>query len=109
MLYSFDADKKLRNLDILHNIASDPEGWCSRDSDLRSRQKSQVEGSSGSGSNTVVPVEWDTDSSTWVDASSSITFTETGSGFGGLGDLPLFLQHVSLMRELDDLKDKVPL
>jgi len=92
----------------LHNVASDPDSWCSRDGDLRTQQRRQAESSSGAGASEVVSVEWNEEAREWVEkpASASAASAVTG-GSGGLGDLPLFLQHVALMRELDDLKDKV--
>ena len=100
----FIPEKKLRHLDILHNIASDPGAWQSRDGDLRSQQRQQAESSTGTGASQVVQVSQDLESGAWVEASAPAT---PSARAGGLGDLPLFLQHVTLMQELDDLKDKV--
>ena len=89
-------------------MASDPESWCSRDGDLRSQQRQEAESSSGSGESQVASVEWDEASKAWVELPASSAVAPPGtSAPGGLGDLPLFLQHVALMREMDDLKDKV--
>ena len=106
------ADKKLRHLDILHNIASDPDAWVTRDGDLRTQQRQQQQASTGAGTSEVQLVQPGAAEGEWEPVvqpggnSSASTFSPGGGGLG-LDELQLFLQHVALMRELDDLKDKV--
>ena len=109
------ADKKLRHLDILHNIASDPDAWVTRDGDLRTQQRQQQQASTGAGTSEVQLVQPGAAEGEWEPVvqpggggnSSASASSLPGGGGLGLDELQLFLQHVALMRELDDLKDKV--
>ena len=109
------ADKKLRHLDILRNIASDPDAWVTRDGDLRTQQRQQQQASTGAGTSEVQLVQPGAAEGEWEPVvqpggggnSSASASSLPGGGGLGLDELQLFLQHVALMRELDDLKDKV--
>ena len=104
------ADKKLRHLDILHNIASDPDAWVTRDGDLRTQKRQQQQASTGAGTSEVQLVQPGDTEGEWEPVQpggNSSASPLSGGGWLGLDELQLFLQHVALMRELDDLKDKV--
>ncbi|GAX75618.1 hypothetical protein CEUSTIGMA_g3062.t1 [Chlamydomonas eustigma] len=105
-----NAPKKLRNLDILHSVAGDPDSWASRDGDLRNTAKgfsSQdlISASGGTGRGLAEVEMLDGEERPLQSEPSPGMNSTAGGGVSGLGQLPWFLQHVSLMRELDELKD----
>lgn len=101
------ADKKLRNLDILRNIASDPDAWILRaDENLNRPLQPPPRGEGLEGVRAEVMKLTQGDDGEWMETAVSASGSIREGALGPLGDLPLFLQHVALMRELDEHRDK---
>lgn len=88
-----EKPNKLESLQILYTIAKDPTAWSSRDDDLR-RQQNASATAQGSGAEIVA----------LTDDLSRLTVISRATD--QLGELQLFLQHVALMTDLENLKEQ---